>query len=126
MRYLKLFENESYTITKRIDYFEFLKILDDNILNKLSSFFKDSLLMYQNKTSFVSHPKSTFFCKKISPIGCNYDYILIQNFYIDFYIYRLSDDYYYVQFFDSKGNCSYYKCDQLSGLKKCIKKEVIK
>ena len=111
MRYIKVFEDdkEYIEIYSRIDSREFIKV-EDNILDKLLLIFSHfSCEIITPRKGHINYQKSN-----------NFNYIFMNDTKLDIYIHKLKDDYYYLQFFNSKGKVKYYKCDQFNGLKSCI------
>ena len=118
MRYLKMFESEGYSIT---DY-HITDLLKDGI--RLTEYEIKKLIFLSKSHNFIlgninSHNIITFYENIGKPINAYTDNnIRIKKLDDDFFIVRLA--------ILSKKKLCYYKCDQLSGIKKCLKNEIPK
>ena len=105
MRYLKLFENESYTIISLEEYYKF----------------KDHKINDEVKDKVIKKLKSIFIDENIRIGSCIWGILIklmIDRITIKYSIeiHALDDDYFYVLHKNI-----FYKCDQISGLSSCIK-----
>ena len=112
MKYIKLFENKNYS---QIDYKEY-----SEYNNFVIRFTKDDIRFIKK-----SLKSNLSFDKKVFKISLNkeLDEIYINGNYIIFYINKIYDDYFIVYYNTISNNSrSFFKCDQLSGLKLLITK----
>jgi len=110
MKYIKLFENESF---KEIMVNDYHSDIPNSI--RIKSDFEKKIDSYFN--SYDASIMGNVLIYKRYEINNNY-------FSVD--IYLNNDDFFYIKFFNNKFDLyQYYKCDQLSGLLKLLKSKKI-
>ena len=114
MKYIKTFENVNRYF-KLITTDEFIDIMESDSPIRCST----TLIKYLNHLNI-------FGTEKPGGLRGTHSYYSISGFIQNFVIIELKDEWFIVIIIDrDKFNDSYYKCDQLEGLGKCIEESMI-